>query len=401
MRRVLRHQLGQLVDLAIGHLQHAADVAQHAARLQGAEGDDLRHLIAAVALLHVADHLVAAVLAEVDVEVGHRHALGIEEALEQQAEADGIEIGDGERIGDQRARARAAAGPDRNALRLRPFDEVGNDQEVAGIFHALDDAELEFQPLAVLVLGVALGEPLRGEPAGEALLGLPAQFGGLVDLAVRRRPRSAAGSACASSAGRRSARRSRPWRPSPPANRQTIQAFPARLEAMLDRELAPVALREQAALGDADQRVVRFVVLRGGEIGLVGGDQRQALGVGELDQRRLGGALAGTAVALQFDIEAVAEQLEQRLQARAGEMALPGGERAVERAAGPAGERDHAFGFALEPVELQARRLVRRRVEEGARIEPHQAAVAGLAGGQQHHAGALGMGVADCAGRGR
>ena len=80
--------LHELVDLAVGHLQHAADVAQHAARLQRAEGDDLRHLVAAVALLHVADHLVAAVLAEVDVEVRHRHALGIEEALEQQAEAD-------------------------------------------------------------------------------------------------------------------------------------------------------------------------------------------------------------------------------------------------------------------------------------------------------------------------
>ena len=134
--RVLRHQLAQLVDLAVGHLQHAADVAQHAARLQRAEGDDLRDLIAAVALLHVADHLVAAVLAEVDVEVRHRHALGIEEALEQQAEAQRIEVGDGERIGDQRARARAAARPDRNALRLRPLDEVGDDQEVAGILHA-------------------------------------------------------------------------------------------------------------------------------------------------------------------------------------------------------------------------------------------------------------------------
>ena len=150
-RRVLRHELAELVDLAVGHLQHAADVAQHAARLQGAEGDDLRHLVAAVALLHVADHLVAAVLAEVDVEVGHRHALGIEEALEQQVEAERIEIGDGERIGDQRARARAAAGPDRNALLLRPLDEVGDDQEVARIFHPLDDAELEGEPLAVFL----------------------------------------------------------------------------------------------------------------------------------------------------------------------------------------------------------------------------------------------------------
>jgi hypothetical protein len=46
--RVVRHQLAQPVDLAVGHLQHAADVAQHGARLQLAEGDDLGHPVAAV-----------------------------------------------------------------------------------------------------------------------------------------------------------------------------------------------------------------------------------------------------------------------------------------------------------------------------------------------------------------
>ena len=129
--RIVGHQLAELVDLAVGHLQHAADVAQHGARLQLAVRDDLRDAVGAVLVLHVADHLVAAVLAEVDVEVRHRHALGIEEPLEQQAEAQRIEIGDGERPGDDRAGARAAARPDRNAVGLGPLDEVGHDQEVA------------------------------------------------------------------------------------------------------------------------------------------------------------------------------------------------------------------------------------------------------------------------------
>jgi hypothetical protein len=62
----------------------------------------------------VLDHLVAAVLAEVDVEVGHRDALGVQEALEEQAEADRVEIGDQQRPGGDRARARAAARPDRD-----------------------------------------------------------------------------------------------------------------------------------------------------------------------------------------------------------------------------------------------------------------------------------------------
>ena len=44
----------------------------------------------------VVDDAVAAVHAEVDVEVRHRHALGIQEALEQQVVAQRIEIGDAE-----------------------------------------------------------------------------------------------------------------------------------------------------------------------------------------------------------------------------------------------------------------------------------------------------------------
>src|SRR5438105_12575413 len=36
-----------------------SDVAQHASCLQRTEGDDLRHLLPAVALLHILDHLTA------------------------------------------------------------------------------------------------------------------------------------------------------------------------------------------------------------------------------------------------------------------------------------------------------------------------------------------------------
>ncbi len=388
--RVLRHQLAELVDLAVGHLQHAADVAQHAARLQRAEGDDLRHLIAAVALLHIADHLVAALLAEVDVEVRHRHAVGIEKALEQKAEADRIEVGDGERISDQRAGARAAPGADRNALRLRPLDEIGDDQEVAGIFHALDDAELEIEPLAVFILRDAGRQPCGGEALRQPLRRALAQFGRLIERAAalaRREARQdrlmgvrAEGAAFGDFDGRGQRLRQ---------VGKLRDHVGAALETMLGRELAAVGFTDQPAFGDADQRVVRFMVGRGREERLVGGDQRQAFGIGQVDQHRLADAFATGAVPLQFDIEPAVEQALQRLKARAGEMALAGRDRGVERPARAAGERDNALGFALKPGKLQMRRLVRRRVEEGAGIEPHEAAIAGIARGQQHDARAL------------
>ena len=197
--RIVRHQLAQPVDLTVRHLQHAADVAQHGARLQLAVGDDLRDAVVPVLALHVADHLVAAILAEVDVEVGHRHAFGIEEALEQKPEPQRVEIGDGQRPGDDRAGARAAARTDRDALRLRPLDEVGDDQEVAGKLHAGDDVDLVGEPLLVVGDREAFGAAARrraGRPAP------PRPGGAAPRLRGARRSVSLTSSATATKRGR-------------------------------------------------------------------------------------------------------------------------------------------------------------------------------------------------------
>ena len=92
--RVVRHQLAQPVNLPVGHLQHAADIAQHSARLQLSEGNDLRDLVAAIFLLHIADDLITTRLAEVDIKIRHGDALWVQKPLKQQVEAQGIEIGD-------------------------------------------------------------------------------------------------------------------------------------------------------------------------------------------------------------------------------------------------------------------------------------------------------------------
>src|ERR1700685_1566723 len=49
---------------------------------------------------------------------------------------------------DQRAPPRAAPRPHRNALALRPLDELGDDEEIAGKAHGDDDVELEGEALA-------------------------------------------------------------------------------------------------------------------------------------------------------------------------------------------------------------------------------------------------------------
>ena len=310
---IVGHQLAELVDLAIAHLLHAADVAQHGARLQAAEGDDLRDAVGAIFLLHVVDDFVAPLLAEVDVEVGHRHALGIQEALEQQAEAQRIEIGDGERIGDQRARARAAPRSDGDVVRFGPLDEVGDDQEVAREFHLRDDLDLEGEAVPVFLFDLAGGEADLVEPRAQSLLGLALQFarlggelGGRIgarrccdelrqDRFTRCRPHMAAArdlqrvGDCLGEIGKQRAH------------------GVLRFEMMSRGQLAPVVLGDIAPFGDADEGVVRLVVGGLAEIDLVGRDDRQIHAVGQIEQVRFDVSLRWRAVALQLDIEPVAE----------------------------------------------------------------------------------------------
>ena len=73
---------------------------------------------------------------------------GIQEALEEQVELDRAEVRDARAVGDDRAGGRAAARSDRDAAVARPLDEVGDDQEVAGVAKLRDDAELVVDPLA-------------------------------------------------------------------------------------------------------------------------------------------------------------------------------------------------------------------------------------------------------------
>src|SRR5690606_23270698 len=115
-------------------------------------GNDLRDGFAAIAIGDVVDDAVAPLHAEIDIEIRHRHALGIEKALEQQIVFERIEIGNFQRIGHQRTRARAAAGADRNIVILGPADEVHDDEKVTRKSHLDDDVEFEIETVSIALL---------------------------------------------------------------------------------------------------------------------------------------------------------------------------------------------------------------------------------------------------------
>ena len=154
--------------------EDARGVARRRAREHLAEGDDLRDRLAAVLADDVLHHALAAAHGEVDVDIRHRHALGVEEALEEQVVAQRVDVGDPQRVGDDRAGGRATARADGDAVLLRPLDEVPDDQEVGVEAHPVDDAELVLHALD------GVGRDRVAVAGAQALLDAGAQVGLLV-----------------------------------------------------------------------------------------------------------------------------------------------------------------------------------------------------------------------------
>ena len=131
-------------------------------------------VLAAVLARDVLDDLAAAALAEVDVDIGQRHALGVEEALEDEVVLQRIDVGDPQAVRHEAARGRSTARADRNPLLPRVSDEVPDDQEIARVLHPLDHLDLVRETRLVVLDGMpersGRGERRRRvEPLGEAV----------------------------------------------------------------------------------------------------------------------------------------------------------------------------------------------------------------------------------------
>jgi hypothetical protein len=147
------------VHLPVGQVHGAADVLERSLRRHGSEGDDLRDVGAAVFSGDVFDHFAAAPHAEIDVDIGHRYALRIQEALEQQIVLHRIDVGNLQRVADQASRGGTPSRTHGNSLRTRVADKIPDDQKISGVFHLLDHADFVRQP------GFVFGERLA-EQAG-------------------------------------------------------------------------------------------------------------------------------------------------------------------------------------------------------------------------------------------
>ena len=156
--RACRHLLCHRIGLGIADGQSPSYVAYRGAGCHRAEGDDLRHMVAAVEAVDVVDDLAAPVDAEVHVDIRHGDAFGVQKALEEQAVFYRINVGDVQAVGHDAARGTAAAGADGDAVALCVADEVGHDEKVIHKAHLVYHFKLVFKLRVNLRPG---GEALR------------------------------------------------------------------------------------------------------------------------------------------------------------------------------------------------------------------------------------------------
>ena len=338
--RRFRHQVRDALPFRGRQAHDARHVLDGVLRLQAPEGGDLRHV--AVLLAHVLDDRAAAVLAEVDVDVGVFAAVRVGEALEEQAVAHRARVGEAEHVAHHGADARATRGGG-DAVLARPVDEVPHDEEVGadGLVgkhlqlalgaraHGGRDAvdavapdEAGFGKIAqrtvavgaqlglgdVGVLGGIEGQQLDGaavalEPLGEVavLLGVVLRLAAAVaDPHHRRvlhvlRERDVAAVGDAQRVGERL------------ALGVVLAEERVHLLGALDVEALRIAdaVRDVLRLShrDAAERVVGIVVLLAEEVRVVVADQRQAELLGDLLEERVD-ALLVVHVALELDVEA-------------------------------------------------------------------------------------------------
>ena len=265
------------------------------------------------------------------------------------------------------------------------LDEVGDDEEVARIGHALDDAELESESRAIILVGEPFRRSsLRREPQGEPLARLAVELGILVGSA---RP-------LAAEARQHRLRHAR----TKAATQRDLDRIPqglgqigedphhlgARLEPVLGRDVAPLIVGDEPPIGDGEQRVMRFVIVAQGEKGLVRGDDRQAAPIGEIEEHGLGRALGRKRMALDLDIEPVPKGACQAIETRSRKVEPPLGDRLVDRPVGAARQSDQPLAQRLDRVDAQMRPAAIGSIDERAARDAHQIGVT-LGGRREEH----------------
>ena len=100
---------GERADGVFRQPEYLADLADGGTAAIGDDGRGNAGMVASIVPINVLDHLFAALVLEIDIDIGRLAAIGGDEALEQQAAVARVDIGDAQAVADRRVCRRAAA----------------------------------------------------------------------------------------------------------------------------------------------------------------------------------------------------------------------------------------------------------------------------------------------------
>ena len=260
-----------------------------------------------------------------------------------------IQISNGQRPCRHRTRARSASWPNRNAILFRPLNEVRDNQEITGKPHFRDDIELIIKPFPIFgshrVIGArvihAANQTLGRHGADRFFLSRT-----LPDLGADRQQRltgfrhDGAGPCDGECivAGFRQVGEQRPH-------------HGRRLEPVFRSHPAALLLRQQPALGDAQQRILGFMHGLGREHTIVCGNQRKPEFIRQCDQSRLDRLFDRQAVPVQFHDRPAGEGFGQRGQQTFSVLLLALGQQAGDGTGGAASQQKQTFGVAQQHIQ--------------------------------------------------
>ncbi len=147
--QLVRYHLRRLIDLGIRDVQSSSHIPYNSPGCHGSECNDLCHLVLTVFVYDIIDDFRPALIAEIDVDIGHRHSFRIEEPFKKQIVSDGIYAGYTKCVCHKTACGRASARSDTYAVFPCIPDKIPDDEEVIHISHLPDDLQFIFKPLTV------------------------------------------------------------------------------------------------------------------------------------------------------------------------------------------------------------------------------------------------------------
>ena len=299
------------LDLARRQAERLAELADRAAGAVGREGRDERRALAAVDLVDARDQHLADVAREVEVDVGQRRELLVEEAPEQELVGDRVDVAEAREVADDRRDARAAPAAGRQQ-RAR----IGPRRPAPAPAHLHGDLPRELEDLAV-----------QDEEAREAERVDDAQLLLQADLRLRAVRGSRADSAPRSARGRSRRARGRRRRPPRPGSGSRGRSVRSNVSSSARRSVSATASgwsEKRAAIAAGRRQHVRVVAAAQ----RLGGVERRVLAdrdEGVLQQRALGGVRVDVARGDGRDAEPLGEPRQPAVQ-----RAVVAGERALQ-----------------------------------------------------------------------